>query len=134
MNTDASGDYAGRALPPGWYQDPSGAVRWWDGRAWNMIVPNPAPGRTWAVLSYLSFFVMPFVPAIILRVTVGRGDRFTRHHTNEALNAQIWFGLIWNAGFPLYDLAVISPVPRLAKGLCRRGSARGATQVITTKS
>ena len=36
-------------------------------------------------------------PATILRVTVGRGNRFTRHHTNEAPNAQIWFDLVWNA-------------------------------------
>jgi uncharacterized Tic20 family protein len=39
---------------------------------------------------------MPLVPAIVLRVTVGRRDRFTRHHTTEALNAQIWFVVIWN--------------------------------------
>jgi hypothetical protein len=53
--------------------------------------------RTWALLSHLSFFVLFLVLAIVLRVTVGRRDPFTRHHTTEALNAQTWFLVVWNA-------------------------------------
>jgi hypothetical protein len=35
---------------------------------------------------------------------------------------------------PLYDLTVIDPVPKLAKGLSHKGSECWATPVITTKS
>jgi len=54
-------------------------------------------GTDLGLLGHLTFFVMPLVPAIVLRGTVGRAGRFTRHHTTEALNAQIWFVVIWNA-------------------------------------
>jgi|SRR5579862_469434 len=40
---------AGAAPPPGWYLDPSGARRWWDGREWTAATQTPAqhplPGR-----------------------------------------------------------------------------------------
>jgi uncharacterized Tic20 family protein len=83
--------------PAGWYPDSSGAPRWWDGHAWDMAKRGSGQERTWALLSHLSFFVLFLVPAIVLRVTVGRQDPFTRHHTTEALNAQIWFAVVWNA-------------------------------------
>lgn len=50
-----------------------------------------------AILSHLSWLALPLVLPIVLRVVGGRQGRFTRHHTNEALNAQIWFAIIWNA-------------------------------------
>ena len=81
----------------GWYPDSSGVLHWWDGYAWDLTKQWSGQERTWAVLSHLSFFVLFLVPAIVLRVTVGRRDRFTRHHTTEALNAQIWFLVVWNA-------------------------------------
>ena len=91
------GDGAESVLAPaGWYPDSSGARRWWDGHAWDMANRGSGHERTWALLSHLSFFVLILVPAIVLRVTVGRRDPFTRHHTTEALNAQIWFLVIWN--------------------------------------
>jgi uncharacterized Tic20 family protein len=92
------GGGAERVLPPaGWYPDSSGGLRWWDGHAWDMATRGSGQERTWALLSHLSLLVMILVPAIVLRVTVGQRDRFTRHHTTEALNAQIWFLVVWNA-------------------------------------
>ncbi|MFN7148705.1 MAG: DUF2510 domain-containing protein [Microthrixaceae bacterium] len=29
--------------PPGWYQDPDGVTRWWDGTQWGQAAPPPAP-------------------------------------------------------------------------------------------
>ena len=97
MSSEA-GDFAKGVLSPaGWYPDSSGGLWWWDGHAWDMTKQWSGQERTWALLSHLSFFVLFLVSAIVLRVTVGRRDRFTRHHTAEALNAQIWFLVVWNA-------------------------------------
>ena len=30
-------------VPPGWYQDPAGLQRWWDGAAWGVYAPVPVP-------------------------------------------------------------------------------------------
>lgn len=81
---------------PGWYQDPAGAARWWDGGAWGPPARAEQENRSWAVVSHVSFFVLPLVAAVVLRVTVGRQGRFVRHHTNEALNAQLWMAILWN--------------------------------------
>jgi len=31
------------STPPGWYHDPAGLQRWWDGTAWGVYAPVPAP-------------------------------------------------------------------------------------------
>ncbi len=61
----------------------------------------------WAVISHLTFIAMPFLAVIVIRLTVGRRDAFVRHHATEALNAQILFGILWNAaGFTLMGIAI----------------------------
>jgi TM2 domain-containing membrane protein YozV len=30
---------------PGWYNDPTGLLRWWDGAKWGPYAPHPAPGQ-----------------------------------------------------------------------------------------
>lgn len=95
MSSEVGDGTQGVLAAAGWYPDSSGVPRWWDGHAWDMAKGGSGQESTWAVLSHLSLFVMLVVPALVLRVTVGRRDRFTRHHTTEALNAQIWFVLIW---------------------------------------
>ena len=97
MRSASGGGTEGVLAAAGWYPNSPGLLHWWDGQAWDMAKRVPGPAPTWAVLSHLSFFVLFLVPAIVLRVTVGRRDRFTRHHTTEAVNAQIWFAVIWNA-------------------------------------
>ena len=97
MGNEVGGEECRPAAPAGWYPDASGVLRWWDGHGWIMAARGAGQERTWALLSHLSLFVMPLFAAIVLRVTVGRVDRFARHHTTEALNAQIWFAVVWNA-------------------------------------
>jgi hypothetical protein len=89
MSSASGGGTESVLAAAGWYPDSAGVLRWWDGLAWDMAKRGPGQQRTWAVLSHLSFFVLFLIPAIVLRVTVGRQDRFTRHHTTEALNARL---------------------------------------------
>jgi uncharacterized Tic20 family protein len=96
MSSDAGVGTERAVSPPGLYPDSLGVVRWWDGRAWDMTRRSPGQEHLWAILGHLSLLTMLMFPALVLRVTVGRQDRFTRHHTTEALNAQIWFVVIWN--------------------------------------
>lgn len=72
-------------------------MRWWDGVYWtDNTMPQPRPDTTWAVLSHVSFLVMPVVAPLVIRLTAGKEDPFVRHHATEALNAQILFAIVWN--------------------------------------
>lgn len=87
--------------PPGWYPDPSGRLRWWDGRSWGPAAPLPErtvedEGRTVAVIAWLGFFALYFVVALIVRIIERDGNRFARWHASEALNLQLTFLLVWN--------------------------------------
>lgn len=85
------------AAPAGWYPDGSGRLRWWDGRAWTEAFVEVKPDRTWATVSHLTVFVLMVIAPLVILFTVGREDRFVKHHAAEALNAQIWFAILWNA-------------------------------------
>lgn len=74
--------------PPGWYPGAQGRLRWWDGRAWtaaridtsgavHTVVSTQDTGstqdtsstdRAWAVLSHLSFLLLPLVAVIVIRL------------------------------------------------------------------
>ena len=115
--TDGQGQDTASA-PPGWYRAADGQVRWWDGSSWLATLPERPPDPALAVLPHLALFVMPVFAALALRLTLGQKDPFIKHHATEALNAQIWFGIIWNAvGLAAFALLVTSgdpdPDPRL---------------------
>ena len=94
--------------PPGWYPDPYGQPRWWDGTAWGAAAPtgpsgppgsSPSNTRTLAVLSHLGFLFGGFLLPLVIYLTADRGDRFLRHHASEALNFQLTFMVAWLGGF-----------------------------------
>src|SRR5437763_352019 len=88
------------AVPAGWYTDSDGVLRWWTGREWGPPAPAPyTPQRDvhlWAMLSHFGLLALYFVGPLIIRLTLGNNDDFIRHHSTEALNAQITFGIAWN--------------------------------------
>ena len=89
-------------------------MRRWDGRSWTVAAPESPPDRTWAVLAHLSLFALPVVGALAIRLTAGSRDEFVKHHSTEALNAQILFGLIWNLA--IGTVVVISSIHAGARG------------------
>ncbi len=101
--------------PPGWYVDPNGQQRWWDGVQWGDVAPPPVPAvadpyaaagaYAPAVQSYgpaqieaekgmatmaqgLPILVGFWAPLIIYLVTKPE-QRFARHHAAESLNFSI---------------------------------------------
>jgi uncharacterized Tic20 family protein len=72
-------------------------LRWWDGHSWTSNVAVRAPDRTWATISHVTVFVLAVIGPLVIYLTAGRNDRFVKHHAAEALNAQIWFAIAWNA-------------------------------------
>jgi len=101
-STEVGREAAAVSTPaPGWYFDPTGSLRWWDGTAWGPAAPVPVPsvedaGKAMSVLSWLGFFVMYFVVALAVRLIERDGNRFARWHASEALNLQLTFVLLWN--------------------------------------
>ena len=83
------GDPSG-ATPPGWYVDPTGAWRWWDGSTWGLAAAAPpSPNRSLAVLSHLGSVLGGFLLPLVIYLTADRRDRFLRHHAAEGLNFQL---------------------------------------------
>lgn len=83
--------------PPGWYPDGQDRLRWWDGHSWTPNVAVRPPDRTWATISHVTVFALAVIGPLVIYLTAGRTDRFVKHHAAEALNAQIWFAIGWNA-------------------------------------
>ncbi len=116
---------AGRLPQAGWYQDPDGATRWWDGQQWTdhlqpVATPAPAPGDPGSAFFVPSTVTPPPSAATQAYGTAGVGApseaqlRAARNKANglmaggvgaflvglfSLLNAQSHGGLIWIGGF-----------------------------------
>lgn len=98
--------------PPGWYPDPTGTIRWWDGWSWGPVA-NPGGGfsssntKVLAVVSHLGSLFGGFLLPLVIYLIADREDRYLRHHASEALNFQITFSLVWFVGFLLFFASTI---------------------------
>lgn len=103
---DADAATGGATTAPGWYPDPTGLMRWWDGTQWgpyqeggagamapvNVAQPGLPDARSQAALAnWLG--LLGFVGPLIIYVTSGDKDPFVKHHAAEALNFQITMGI-----------------------------------------
>ena len=79
--------------PPGWYPDPSGQQRWWDGQQWGQAAGPPPTSstdpKTMAMLAHALAIVAGFLAPLIIYLVYGNQDPFIRHHSAESLNFQI---------------------------------------------
>jgi uncharacterized Tic20 family protein len=83
--------------PPGWYPDPNGQMRWWDGQQWGQPAQGQPPATTGsatdpkmlAMLSHLLAIFFGFIPPLVIYLMNGEKDPFVRHHSAESLNFQI---------------------------------------------
>ena len=103
----AAGGATGASTPAGWYADPNGQQRWWDGQAWTAQVA-PAPGQAqgpWAQpahgrsvpvagagnapISHIMALALGVIGAGIMYAVSSEKSEFERHHAAEALNFSI---------------------------------------------
>lgn len=117
---DSEGGKTGAAgVPAGWYGDPAGHLRWWDGRAWGPAAPAPnptLPSTTPAALAHLGCVLGGVVPLVVY-LTANKADRFTRTHAAEALNMQLTLLCVWVPVVILASVLIVvthSPVGFLA--------------------
>jgi uncharacterized Tic20 family protein len=88
--------------PPGWYLDPVGSLRWWDGLQWGPSAPvqsEEQAGKTLGLVAHLGVLASGFPLPLVIRLTEARKNAFVRHHATEALNFQITFMIVWFALF-----------------------------------
>jgi uncharacterized Tic20 family protein len=110
---DATGSPGAPAQPAaGWYPDPSGQMRWWDGAAWGAAAPMAGPARsgteprTMAMLAHLLGIFTGFLGPLVIYLTSAKEDPFVRHHAAEALNFHITLAIAYVACFALMCLFV----------------------------
>jgi uncharacterized Tic20 family protein len=97
-----SQDPSGEPPAPGWYPDPDGRTRWWDGHQWGEaagttpVAPAssaaPTSGtdpKTMAMLAHLLAIFAGIIGPLIIYLINGEKDPFVRHHAAESLNFQI---------------------------------------------
>jgi uncharacterized protein len=77
--------------PPGWYTDPYGRMRWWDGTQWGAAAPTAGTTdpRTMAMLAHALGLVAGFIAPLVILLMAGKQDPFVRHNAAEALNFHI---------------------------------------------
>lgn len=95
----SNADEAPTTAPPGWFMTGDG-YRWWDGGAWGPLTPQPlvddvATGATLAMLCHLGIVLGGFILPLVVYLTEGTRNRYIRHHSREALNFNITFGVLW---------------------------------------
>jgi uncharacterized Tic20 family protein len=95
--------------PPGWYPDPSGQMRWWDGQQWGQVQSVPSPvvqpsstdPKSMAMLAQLLGIFTGFLGPLIIYLVNGDKDPFVKHHSAEALNFQITLVIAYVVSFVL---------------------------------
>lgn len=121
--------------PPGWYPDPQGVTRWWDGTAWGQAAP-PAPQapfaptspasvpvptggngpwavpqdeRTLAVLAHVLCIFFGILGPLVIYLIARPEQRFAKHHSAEALNFSItvFIGLVVSALLILVLIGIV---------------------------
>lgn len=94
MSTDTTSGADPAGPPPGWYVDPSGGSRWWDGTGWGPTAPDRPGGggsnsRTLATLAHLGAVFGSFVVPLVIYLSADPRDRYVRHHAREGLG--VWW-------------------------------------------
>lgn len=94
----------GQQIPPGWFPDSQGQLRWWDGTKWGEVAGNAPPSmafnqqvtqaptddpRNTAMLAHLLGLFVGIIGPLVIYLMNGEKDPFVRHHAAEALNFQI---------------------------------------------
>lgn len=89
-------------IPPGWYDDGAGSLRWWDGREWTPHMAQGAPAMTiaedlhgrrsrarwpWVVIALLGLGVIVSVVAVVASSTARRGAETPEAALGEYLRA-----------------------------------------------
>ena len=76
------------AAPAGWYPQPDGSQRYWDGSAWTSHVAAGAVGddKPLAVLAHVLNVVATVIGPLIIYLVKKDESAFVRAHATEALN------------------------------------------------
>lgn len=109
----------GGGAAPGWYPDPSGRLRWWDGAQWGPYQDGGAPGmapapmgmgmgggptdpqaRSQAALAHW-LGLLGWIGPLIIYVTSGDKDPFVKHNAAEALNFHLTMLIAYFVSIPL---------------------------------
>jgi uncharacterized protein len=108
------------SVPPGWYPDPTGTMRWWDGRAWGPAASAygapPPPNKTLAIITHLGPFFGGFILPLVIYCVCDKNDRYVRHHASEALNFSLTLLIVQFGGLILFFVAFFGLVAASSSG------------------
>ncbi len=111
--TGGPGEGGPAAYPPGWYVDPTGTTRWWDGATWQAApaaAPDPSSPAIGA-LAHLSLLLsLGLVVPLVLWAIMRDKDRSVRAHAAEAANFHITMLVAAIPGVLVYFLGFASLV------------------------